>query len=55
MWNNCSVVKPDPCDPNPCEHNGTCEDVSGMATCVCPPEYTGMTCEGNIYEEPYWP
>jgi len=47
-----SVVIPNPCDPSPCANNGTCEDVSGNATCVCPPEYTGPTCEGNISEEP---
>lgn len=28
-----SVVIPDPCDQSPCGNNGTCEDVSGNATC----------------------
>jgi hypothetical protein len=34
---------PDPCDPDPCQNNGTCDSVSGNATCACPPEYTGPT------------
>jgi len=42
-------VIPDPCDPDPCENNGTCQAVSGISTCVCPPEYTGPTCEGKLY------
>jgi len=42
---------PDPCDPDPCQNNGTCDDVSGNATCLCPPEYTGPTCAGNIYDD----
>jgi hypothetical protein len=29
----------DPCDPDPCQNNGTCDSVSGNATCACPPEY----------------
>ena len=45
-----SVMIPDPCDPDPCQNNGTCEVVSGNATCICPPEYTGPTCEGNIFD-----
>jgi hypothetical protein len=25
--------------------------MSGNTTCVCPPEYTGSTCAGNIYDD----
>lgn len=41
---------PDPCNLDLCQNNGTCQVVSGNATCVCPPEYTGPTCESNIYD-----
>jgi len=34
-----------------CQNNGTCDSVSGNATCACPPEYTGPTCAGNIYDD----
>jgi hypothetical protein len=42
---------PDPCDSDPCHNNGTCDGVSGNATCVCPPEYTGPTCASTIYDD----
>ena len=49
--NSNSDAIPDPCDPGPCQNNGTCDGVSGKAACLCPPEYTGPTCEGNIYDD----
>uniref|UniRef100_A0AAY4DC10 trypsin n=1 Tax=Denticeps clupeoides TaxID=299321 RepID=A0AAY4DC10_9TELE len=36
----------DPCDPNPCLHDGTCEaDGDGDFKCSCPRPYSGSTCQ----------
>jgi len=35
-----------PCQPNPCQHQGTCSvDGAGGYTCQCPPGVTGSNCE----------
>jgi hypothetical protein len=35
-----------PCQPNPCQHGGTCSvDGEGGYTCHCPPSVTGQDCE----------
>ncbi|XP_028845129.1 hyaluronan-binding protein 2 [Denticeps clupeoides] len=39
-------VEEDPCDPNPCLHDGTCEaDGDGDFKCSCPRPYSGSTCQ----------
>jgi hypothetical protein len=44
---DCELVDTgDPCDPNPCQNDGTCsEDANGNTSCECPPAWTGDTCE----------
>ena len=40
----------DPCYYGPCNHGGICEPVlSGTVSfeCICPPEYSGPTCEAS--------
>ena len=42
------LTAPDPCDPNPCQNNGTCTavpDVIGQFTCTCLIDFTGDNCE----------
>ena len=43
----------DDCEPNPCEHGGTCTDGVNSYTCECVDGYTGVNCETgmtiNIY------
>ncbi|KAG9339044.1 hypothetical protein JZ751_024239 [Albula glossodonta] len=34
----------DDCDPNPCSHAGTCQDLVNGFKCSCPPQWTGKTC-----------
>ena len=40
----------DPCSPNPCNHDGTCTSVLGLARCLCTPGWTGQFCEEDINE-----
>ncbi|KAG8178281.1 hypothetical protein JTE90_001317 [Oedothorax gibbosus] len=36
------------CSPDSCENGGTCvEQLSGNATCLCPPGYSGTHCQNN--------
>ena len=36
------------CEPNPCEHGGTCEMEDGAIVCTCADGYSGDLCETNI-------
>ena len=39
----------DPCDPNPCDHEGTCASGDGVnIVCTCPITYTDATCETPV-------
>lgn len=35
----------DDCSPNPCGHGGTCQDLVDGFKCICPPQWTGKTCQ----------
>lgn len=35
----------DDCSPNNCSHGGTCLDLVNGFKCVCPPQWTGKTCQ----------
>lgn len=35
----------DDCFPNNCSHGGTCLDLVNGFKCVCPPQWTGKTCQ----------
>jgi len=36
----------DACDPNPCQNDGTCQDIgNGNYKCECPGVYGGDNCE----------
>jgi len=37
------------CLPNPCQHGGTCQPVSGVIyKCICKPGFTGKNCEKDV-------
>ncbi|XP_031558160.1 protocadherin Fat 4-like [Actinia tenebrosa] len=38
------------CDPNPCQHGGSCLKNQNTFKCVCPGGYTGSLCEKDIDE-----
>ena len=38
----------DDCEPNPCEHGGTCTDGVNSYTCECVDGYTGVNCETGM-------
>ena len=41
----------DDCEPNSCEHGGTCTDGVDSYTCECADGYTGVNCEtGRPYD-----
>ena len=43
----------DPCDPNPCLHDGTCVDLpAGQYMCHCKSGWEGKTCDGKPREGP---
>lgn len=37
--------KNNPCEPNPCQHNGRCTDFNGTPTCECEDRFTGDKCQ----------
>lgn len=39
------VADIDDCSPNPCGHGGTCQDLVDGFKCICPPQWTGKTCQ----------
>ncbi|XP_009072795.1 PREDICTED: fibulin-7-like, partial [Acanthisitta chloris] len=42
----------DDCSSNPCANSGTCVDDDQSYTCLCPPGWSGPTCQSPIYS--YW-
>ncbi|XP_027759843.1 fibulin-7-like [Empidonax traillii] len=42
----------DDCSSNPCANSGTCVDGDQSYTCLCPPGWSGPTCQSPIYS--YW-
>ena len=36
---------PPPCDDNPCNDHGTCENTDGGYTCTCTQAWTGDNCD----------
>ncbi len=45
----CGTQKADPCQPNPCAHEGTCESSDNGYTCNCPDDFPGPNCEGAYF------
>ena len=39
-----------PCQPNPCDGGGTCEEHDNTFTCFCPSDRTGDRCERRLSE-----
>lgn len=39
------LLEINPCEPNPCQHNGRCSDFNGIATCECEERYSGDKCQ----------
>ncbi|XP_039577420.1 fibulin-7-like [Passer montanus] len=42
----------DDCSSNPCANSGTCVDGNQSYTCLCPPGWSGASCQSPIYS--YW-
>ncbi|XP_032556735.1 fibulin-7-like [Chiroxiphia lanceolata] len=42
----------DDCSSNPCANSGTCVDGDQSYTCLCPPGWSGPSCQSPIYS--YW-
>jgi Notch-like protein len=38
----------DPCNPNPCQNDGTCMNAGDYFVCSCQAGYNGISCERNI-------
>ncbi|XP_017260452.1 coagulation factor VII [Kryptolebias marmoratus] len=43
FWKTYSV--PDSCESGPCQNGGTCVNEGSSYTCLCLPQFTGLTCE----------
>merc|ERR1711962_1906774 len=43
----CDCGTYDPCNPNPCQNNGTCSAVDGNYKCECTAGFTGEKCDMN--------
>ena len=39
------LLEINPCEPNPCQHNGRCSDFNDIATCECEERYSGDKCQ----------
>lgn len=46
----CQPNVSNPCEPNPCQNGGTCENNPNSYTCGCLAGYTGTNCETEIDE-----
>nr|XP_021396738.1 fibulin-7 [Lonchura striata domestica] len=42
----------DDCSSNPCANSGTCVDGNQSYTCLCPPGWSGPSCQSPIYSSP---
>ena len=42
------LLEINPCEPNPCQHNGRCSDFNGIATCECEERYSGDKCQSML-------
>uniref|UniRef100_A0A8C3Q950 Uncharacterized protein n=1 Tax=Geospiza parvula TaxID=87175 RepID=A0A8C3Q950_GEOPR len=49
---NKSLTGIDDCSSNPCANSGTCVDGNQSYTCLCPPGWSGPSCQSPIYS--YW-
>lgn len=44
----------DYCDPNPCQHGGTCQQRHGSHECICNEEFKGKVCESEINRQCFY-
>ena len=50
QWCACFSGHISPCQPNPCDGGGTCEEHDNTFTCFCPSDRTGDRCERRLSE-----
>uniref|UniRef100_A0A3B4ZWR4 Protein jagged-2-like n=1 Tax=Stegastes partitus TaxID=144197 RepID=A0A3B4ZWR4_9TELE len=50
MWFNSYVSDTDECASSPCAQGGTCIDMENGFECLCPPQWTGKTCQIDVNE-----
>ncbi|VDK74080.1 unnamed protein product [Gongylonema pulchrum] len=50
MNSGTSYCAPDPCVPNPCQHDGTCTAFKDSFECTCPNGYEGKLCSDDVDE-----
>ena len=43
----CFLTDLDYCDPNPCQHGGTCQQRHASHECICREEFKGKLCESK--------
>ena len=43
----------DDCYSNPCQNDGTCEDLIAAYKCICPEDFNGTNCANYIGKCPY--
>ena len=48
MTNGSLLTVENPCDPNPCQNNGSCVPNSGAVECECSDQFQGVRCEEMI-------